>query len=730
MKRLLIMLTLFINIFGVTAFATNKYVNLTLNYDWADHNYIAEEVFLNVNGQKLTGLPMPPIILNGYTLVPAREVFEKIGATVSWNKDREEVYVAKGANLLILKINSTDAHYNNKAVKMEIPAKLINSKTMIPVRFVSETFGYNVGWDKPTRTVLISEGEIAAATEATTAAAAQMPAQVEQTTVPTTQAPAPQTPTTQASAVQTQSTQTTTEDYKVITLSKDSSSLPTDLAALSSASYAQCKITDMLVSSDNTFLRIKTNSPISRVEKGSVGSDRVYYDIYNASSSIGRVKTSNPLPQFGEVRVGERSENGQSITRIAIDIKDSSFTCKLSADRCSLYIYFPTALINNYNLTSDAASDTFTVSGEALTAPVVQNNGTTLKVTFANTRLSAPEQTLRRNGYLVNTADISYFGKDTVITFALKGEAQYRTSVYSNSAGITIYDKNSLSISADSKNDTITIKKNGTKVNVNSILTDDNFENRKYTISIPGNYTASLGTGNIPYDGSERISSIDVSYSDGNTILTFNEKKLCNFQITEDGSNIYIKCVDIHAIYDKILVIDAGHGGSDPGASGNGLVEKDLTLDIVLKLKALFDKDTKYKVYYTRTTDTYPTLNDRSNFGNFVDCPFISVHINAVAGNTSANGIEVYWQYENTDENGLSSSVLANAVYNKLIEYTGAYGRGVHTKDLHVLRENNNPATLIEVGFISNPTEAANMGSDSYQQLVAKAIYDAVREVI
>lgn len=76
--------TLFTNNIGVCA--ANKYVNMTLTYDYTQHKYSAEEVFVAINGNKLTGLKMPPIVLNNFTLVPAREVFEAMGATVEWKR--------------------------------------------------------------------------------------------------------------------------------------------------------------------------------------------------------------------------------------------------------------------------------------------------------------------------------------------------------------------------------------------------------------------------------------------------------------------------------------------------------------------------------------------------------------------------------------------------------------------------------------------------------------------
>ena len=82
---------LFVLILSSTVGAANKYVNMTLRYDYSDHKYNAEEVFVAINGKKLTNLVMPPIILNGYTLVPAREVFEGVGADVEWKKELEQV---------------------------------------------------------------------------------------------------------------------------------------------------------------------------------------------------------------------------------------------------------------------------------------------------------------------------------------------------------------------------------------------------------------------------------------------------------------------------------------------------------------------------------------------------------------------------------------------------------------------------------------------------------------
>ena len=130
---------------------------------------------------------------------------------------------------------------------------------------------------------------------------------------------------------------------------------------------------------------------------------------------------------------------------------------------------------------------------------------------------------------------------------------------------------------------------------------------------------------------------------------------------------------------DRIVVLDAGHGGSDPGASGNGLIEKNLTLSMLNKARALFDSDGTIKCYATRTTDTYPSFNDRTDLGNDVGDAFISIHINAAA-NTSAAGTETYSLYANDQGNGLTSYGLASEILKNLLSQLGTKDRKLKVK--------------------------------------------------
>lgn len=125
-----------------------------LYYDKAWHTYEGNFFDLKVNGEKLN-CEVPPIIFNNYSVVPARDVFEKLGATVDWNGDNKQVTVEYGDTHVELYINNTTAIKNGKKELMPIAPKLINGKTMIPARYVGESLGFDVNFDGNTGTISI-----------------------------------------------------------------------------------------------------------------------------------------------------------------------------------------------------------------------------------------------------------------------------------------------------------------------------------------------------------------------------------------------------------------------------------------------------------------------------------------------------------------------------------------------------------------------------------------------
>jgi N-acetylmuramoyl-L-alanine amidase len=179
-----------------------------------------------------------------------------------------------------------------------------------------------------------------------------------------------------------------------------------------------------------------------------------------------------------------------------------------------------------------------------------------------------------------------------------------------------------------------------------------------------------------------------------------------------------------------IICIDPGHGGSDPGACNGrlGVQEKAVTLDVAQRLKEMLHKE-GWTVAMTRNRDrdvTYAGSPDYEELGARVAVAndiraqvFVSIHINA-ATNTSVNGVSTYW-YK------ISDRALASSVQSAMIRGTGRRDLGVRRERFHVLRRAKMPAILIELCFISNPTEAGLLKTAEFRQKAAEAIMEGLR---
>ncbi|MCM3763566.1 N-acetylmuramoyl-L-alanine amidase [Neobacillus niacini] len=166
------------------------------------------------------------------------------------------------------------------------------------------------------------------------------------------------------------------------------------------------------------------------------------------------------------------------------------------------------------------------------------------------------------------------------------------------------------------------------------------------------------------------------------------------------------------------IYLDPGHGGTDPGAQGNGLNEKDVTLNIALKLRdILINEYQNVDVRMSRTGDTTKSLGQRTSDANAWGADFyLSIHINSAS--SAAQG------YEDYIYNGLSDSSSAAryqaVIHEEVIKVNELADRGRKKANFHVLRESKMPAMLSENGFISNAHDSALMKQDAWLQKVAR----------
>ncbi len=181
----------------------------------------------------------------------------------------------------------------------------------------------------------------------------------------------------------------------------------------------------------------------------------------------------------------------------------------------------------------------------------------------------------------------------------------------------------------------------------------------------------------------------------------------------------------------KLIILDAGHGGKDPGAigtlNGDEVLEKNLTLQVTCKVRDILE-NAGYEVMLTRDSDEYLTLSERPELANKMDAAvFVSIHINAADSVPEANGTEVFYATENNgNEYGATSKKLAANILERMLYYMGSTNRGVKSAEHAVTRKCYMPAALAEVGFITNSFEVYKMTTDEYQQKAAQGIAEGI----
>lgn len=169
------------------------------------------------------------------------------------------------------------------------------------------------------------------------------------------------------------------------------------------------------------------------------------------------------------------------------------------------------------------------------------------------------------------------------------------------------------------------------------------------------------------------------------------------------------------------IVLDAGHGGKDQGASGGDAVEKEITLDIAEKTEKIL-KDAGYKVKMTRDDDIFAELEARAEYANRKQADvFVSIHCNS---SESGEGYGVETFYSEQKEDG--SLELAQYIQENIVAQTGARDREVKTADYVVIVNTEMPAVLVETGFLSNPDERLLLQQEDYQEKLAQGIAEGI----
>lgn len=240
-------------------------------------------------------------------------------------------------------------------------------------------------------------------------------------------------------------------------------------------------------------------------------------------------------------------------------------------------------------------------------------------------------------------------------------------------------------------------------------LPEDYFENTKLTGNVDG------------------VKDIICQYKDGKTIVSIylTEVFAC-LQKTKDR-DITLDFKPLREVYDKIIVIDPGHGGEDVGNVAGDVCEKDINLSVVLKLKELMDK-TDIKVLYTRLEDETIDNQARIILANEVNADlFLSVHCGFEQIDETYHGVMTYYNdtffipdFGNADLAYIVEEQVAGAVSGL------ALGLKPGEKDNDLLKNSMVPTACIEVGYLSNEVERENLKQYDYVNKIACGLYNSI----
>lgn len=276
---------------------------------------------------------------------------------------------------------------------------------------------------------------------------------------------------------------------------------------------------------------------------------------------------------------------------------------------------------------------------------------------------------------------------------------------------------------SDTTEDMISVTENFTLLNKTYI--------NEFTLTIKGNHSDQYEK-NAFVNHYSCIKDISLgTNSEGDTYFKFTTNIVRGIKFEIKDNILYLTLDDPSNIYDKIIILDPGHGGYDVGATRSNIYESRINYGILYTYIHDLFEDSGIKVYYTRETDVYSHYTTRAAWAKQINPDFyISLHCNA---NDSAiyKGTNVYFSSKNnkTLANGLSSKVMASLFLDRICSSIDLQKNYVGNADYTVLCDNSVPSILIEIAFMSNPDDLTKLVNTEFQKSVSKVIYDTILEI-
>ncbi|SFQ35604.1 N-acetylmuramoyl-L-alanine amidase [Lachnospiraceae bacterium XBB1006] len=265
---------------------------------------------------------------------------------------------------------------------------------------------------------------------------------------------------------------------------------------------------------------------------------------------------------------------------------------------------------------------------------------------------------------------------------------------------------------------------------LSEVTIKENPVRRKVELVFPGAKEAGLNR--YPIIGSTRyLTDMKVSDTKAGLKISFETDRVVVPALSKEKGFCYLTLKKPREVYDRIVVIDAGHGGKMPGAVVGGVKEKTVNLQIVKALKKYLDKDSSIKAYYTRLDDAHVELYERVRLANEVRANlFISIHQNAMGSYySSVEGTQVL--YSETKKGSHKSKELASILLKETTKAFRSKDKGlVPGNRIFIIRNAKVPVSLVEVGFVSSKAEQKRLTNPVEQKKIAKGLYDGIQKAL
>ncbi len=269
-------------------------------------------------------------------------------------------------------------------------------------------------------------------------------------------------------------------------------------------------------------------------------------------------------------------------------------------------------------------------------------------------------------------------------------------------------------------------------VTISDIRTEDLYYNKEFVVYIKGDYADDYQNNTIINRYSE-IKNIELGNNQsGETVLKFSTSRILACKTEVRDHVLYLTFDRPKNIYNKIVVIDPGHGGYDSGAIRDDLYESNFNLAIAFAATKNLFEASDIKVYYTRVNDTYPSLDSRAAFAAKVDADFfVSLHQNTNS-DTNVHGTQIYYSVDNnaTLASGISSKTMAKLFRDNITSILGTVNCGVFgERPLTVTTLNSVPSVLVELLFMSNPDELTRLQNAEFQKEAGQVLFDTIKQL-